>query len=187
MIVHFGIAPHDRAVPTLARMDRGHCTHARATYVSEIYYGKDDCFLNNTGDSATTMARIGWSDAHAHIAIGDVHTYQHVILQPLVKDLFKNTWLTERYNCAGEAFRAYTYHEYPELLTMITHEIDYGIAIGMNTISIKPQTRHHWIHNIGHLRIAHSPTQVIADQLPGDDNIRSVIIGALLPNIDYQV
>ena len=39
MVVHFGLSPPERTVAALRRMDRGNCTHARATWVSERYYG----------------------------------------------------------------------------------------------------------------------------------------------------
>jgi hypothetical protein len=36
------------------------------TFVSEIWYGPDDCFKKNTGDSWTAMARIAYYDVLAH-------------------------------------------------------------------------------------------------------------------------
>jgi hypothetical protein len=39
-----GVAPPDRVPRILKRIDGGRCSHGRATFVSEIYYGPKDCF-----------------------------------------------------------------------------------------------------------------------------------------------
>jgi hypothetical protein len=43
----------ERAKKVFSRVDRGHCTHGRATYVSEKYYGPE-MTGGNIGDSACT-------------------------------------------------------------------------------------------------------------------------------------
>jgi hypothetical protein len=76
------------------------------------------------------MGRIGWSDAHAHVLAGQVSValhelcslpmthallccscchqldvFENIILEPLIKDMFKYTWFTERYDCKGNRMR----------------------------------------------------------------------------------
>lgn len=67
-----------------------------------------------------------------------METYSQTIMQPIMNDLFKYTWLTERYNCQGEIIRAPYYHEYPEMLCVLLHDVSYGIQIGFNRITISP-------------------------------------------------
>lgn len=85
----------------LARIDSGKCAHSgRATYVSEVEYGRNDCVGGNTGDSTVTMGRIGWQDAMARHAVGDAAAaafFTNTILGPLQSDLMRRTWLPERY------------------------------------------------------------------------------------------
>lgn len=89
----------------LARVDGGNCSHAgRATFVSEVYYDKNNCVGGNVGDSLVTMGRIAWQDALARKAVGDaaaISTFRNVLLAPLQKDLLARTWLPERYTCQG--------------------------------------------------------------------------------------
>ena len=94
-----------RAEATLKRVDSGPCTHARATYVSEIYYNQSNCNGGNTGDSAVTMGRIAWLDGRARRLMGTKDAGEmarDVILAPLQEELLANTWMYERYQCGGE-------------------------------------------------------------------------------------
>lgn len=54
LAVHAGVVTGDRMASLLKRVDGGNCTHGRATFVSERFYGPSDCYLNNTGDSAVS-------------------------------------------------------------------------------------------------------------------------------------
>jgi hypothetical protein len=138
LAVAFGVAPPDRAQKILARVDGGSCTHGRPTWVSEKTYGPADTYGGNTGDSAVTMGRIGWADAHAREVTGDRATYEQKILDPVRADLLQRTWLTERYDCAGNPVRTPYYHEYPEMVVMLLREITYGINLGLGSVTIDP-------------------------------------------------
>ena len=41
------------------------------SFVSERFYGAAECYGNNEGDSAVTMARIAWADGHARRVLRD--------------------------------------------------------------------------------------------------------------------
>jgi hypothetical protein len=180
-----GVATGDRAAKVLARVDSGPCTHGRATWVSERYYGPADTYGGNTGDSATAMGRIGWADAYARAAVGDAHTFQDVILGPLQRDLLERTWLTERYDCAGNAIRAPYYHEYPEVVAMLLREVAYGIRVGLTHVVIDPLSRHDFRWSIGGTEVQHSARRVFL-RLPGT-GIRRFAISGLTPGATYQV
>lgn len=81
------------------RIDKDFCSHVRPTYVSEVYYDKDNCYDKNIGDSNTTMGRIGWTDGLARKILGQADEFYKYIFNPILNDLFKGTWITERYNC----------------------------------------------------------------------------------------
>ncbi|HEV2455041.1 MAG TPA: hypothetical protein VGY98_12320, partial [Verrucomicrobiae bacterium] len=137
--VAFGAAETGQAAAILRRLDGGPHTHPgnRGTWVSEKYYGPQDCFGGNTGDSATAMARIWWLDLAARRATGDVTNF-YKYFRPIQDDLLRHTWLTERYNAEGKLIRAPYYHEYPEITAMILREMVYGIDIKMDRIQINP-------------------------------------------------
>ena len=180
-----GVATGDRAAKVLARVDGGQCTHARATWVSEKYYGPNDTYGGNTGDSAVTMGRIGWADAYARVAVRDANTFQETLLAPLQRDLLANTWLTERYDCAGHATRAPYYHEYPELVVMLLREVAYGIRVGLTDVTIDPLSRRDFTWSFGGTEVRHSARQVVL-RLPGTGT-RRFAISALTPGAVYQV
>jgi hypothetical protein len=103
LAVAAGVPPSPAAAAAvLARMDAGACTHAgRATWVSEVHYGKSDCVNGNDGDSSVSMGRIGWQDALARLAVGTPEAaavFEGALLAPLQADLLRRTWLPE---CVG--------------------------------------------------------------------------------------
>ncbi len=54
-----------------------------------------DCYIvggSVCGDSIVTLARIGWVDSWARKRIGDVSTFEKLLLEPLQRDLVENTW-----------------------------------------------------------------------------------------------
>jgi hypothetical protein len=127
----------------LGRVDAGDYTHVRATWCSEIPYSGDaqDCYIvggSVCGDSVVTLARIGWADAHARKLVGDIDTFDSLLLSPLQEDLISDVWLYERYNASGDQIRTAFYFEYPSLVSMMLREIRYGISIGLNRIDIDP-------------------------------------------------
>ena len=185
LAVAFGVAPPDRAQAALARVDSGPCTHGRATWVSEVFYGPDDTYNGNTGDSATAMGRIGWADAHARRAVGDAATYREAILEPLRADLLERTWLTERYDCAGNAIRSPYYHEYPEVVAMLLREITYGIEVGLGSVTVDPLEPRPFDYDVGDVEVSYSARRVeIA--APGEGE-REYAVHGLIPRARYRV
>jgi hypothetical protein len=185
LAVAFGVAPPDRAEAVLERVDSGPCTHGRATWVSEVHYGPEDTYNGNTGDSATAMGRIGWADAHARRAVGDAATYRQEILEPLQADLLERTWLTERYDCAGNAIRSPYYHEYPEVVAMLLREITYGIEVGLGSVTIDPLEPRAFDYDVGNVEVAYS-RRAVAIAAPGGGR-RSFDIHGLVPRGRYRV
>eukprot|EP00455_Lapot_gusevi_P006217 TRINITY_DN12661_c0_g1_i10.p1 TRINITY_DN12661_c0_g1~~TRINITY_DN12661_c0_g1_i10.p1 ORF type:complete len:329 (-),score=53.37 TRINITY_DN12661_c0_g1_i10:119-1105(-) len=153
LAVAFGVAPPSRARSILRRIDSGKCTHARATWVSEKYYDEQTCYQANTGDSAVTMARIGWADAHARRRSGDLRTFEDKLLEPLVNDILATTFMYERYDCQGRGVHNPFYIEYPELISMLLREVRYGIQIGLATIIIDPFGRSSFSYHIGNVHV----------------------------------
>jgi len=149
----------------LARMDTGACTHARATYVSEIEYGQKDCVNGNTGDSAVTMGRIGWQDALARQAVGTPQAaavFESVLLAPLQLDLLARTWLPERYDCKGkDAHNAY-YFEYASTVGLMLYEVRYGISLQMTRVVVNPLSAKDFDFSMGFLSIGYNATAVSA-------------------------
>ena len=130
-----------QAAAILARVDAGECTHARATYVSEVYYDAANCVANNTGDSAVTMGRITWADALARKAVGDAANaavFFDTLLAPLQYDLLANTWMYERYTCQATPTHNAYYIEMGEVVSMMLYEVKYGLVLGFNNVTVAP-------------------------------------------------
>jgi hypothetical protein len=166
-------------------VDAGPCTHGRATWVSERYYGPADTYGGNTGDSATAMGRIGWADALARRAVGDRATFSERILGPLQSDLLQRTFLTERYDCAGNPIRTPYYHEYPEVVAMLLREVAYGIDVGLGTVDIDPFTRDGFRYHLGSVDVAYSRDRVLMT-VPGTGATEYAIHG-LAGDAPYRV
>jgi hypothetical protein len=185
LAVAYGVAPPDRAQAILHRVDSGPCTHGRATWVSEKFYGPADTYNGNTGDSATAMGRIGWADALARRQVGDRATYRDAILDPLRSDLLERTWLTERYDCAGNAIRAQYYHEYPQVVAMLLREVTYGIELGIDTVTIDPFDSTAYDYAIGNVAVSYS-RRAVDINVPGSGDRRFDIHG-MDAGANYQV
>jgi hypothetical protein len=168
LAVAYGIAPADRAASIIKRVDSGPCTHGRATYVSEVYYDANNCYNGNTGDSATTMGRIAWADAHARKKMGDAQTFEKVLFDPLLRDLQAKTWLTERYNCRGQPIRTPYYYEYPGVVSIMIREVGYGIDVGLTYVTIDPLAWFDWTYSAGPMTITFSNTHVVVSGVRGD-------------------
>jgi len=185
LAVAFGIPPPSLTTKILYRIDSGPCTHARATYVSEKYYGPTECYGGNTGDSAVTMGRIGWADARARLAVGDASTFENLILQPLISDMFADTWLYERYSCSATPAHNPYYHEYPETVVQLLHEVAYGIELGINNITVAPLSRSAFSYTMGTgpnpTTITYSLNKVTVANIPGSGK-KGFIIDHLIPN-----
>ncbi|MCW2952570.1 MAG: hypothetical protein JWQ48_1740 [Conexibacter sp.] len=185
LAVAFGVTSPDQATKVLARVDGGTCGSGRPTSVSERYYGPADTYGGNTGDSATAMARIGWADGLARRAAGDRAAFTTKILQPLQSDLLEHTFLTERYDCAGNPIRTPYYHEYPEVVAMLLREVAYGIDVGLGTVDIDPFTRERFRYHLGSVDVAYSRDRVVM-RLPGTGQSAYAVHG-LDPNASYRV
>jgi hypothetical protein len=168
----------------MRRLDSGAHTHPgnRGTWTSEKYYGPQDCFGGNTGDSATAMARIWWLDLAARRATGDVTNF-YKYFRPIQDDLIQKTWLTERYNAEGKSIRAPYYHEYPEITAMVLREMIYGIDIKINRIQIKPFGIHSFRYHMGDLNISYDQNRVSLF-IPGQSE-RAYEICGLFPDTRY--
>jgi hypothetical protein len=144
MTIAFGIVTETSQIERiLKRVDSGPFTHIRATWCSEIPYSgdADDCYIvggSVCGDSVVTLARIGYIDAIARKVVGDLNTYQNLLLLPLQKDLISDVWLYERYDANGQQIRTSYYFEYPSLIAMMIREISYGIEVKLNEVIIHP-------------------------------------------------
>jgi hypothetical protein len=182
--VAFGAANQEQAAAILRRLDSGSHTHPgnRGTWVSEKYYGPQDCFGGNTGDSATAMARIWWLDLAARRATGDVTNF-YKYFRPIQDDLLQHTWLTERYGAQGKSIRAPYYHEYPEITAMVLREMVYGIDIKINRIQIKPFGIHSFHYEMGDMDISYSQ-DAVSLHIPGQ-SARTYEICGLYPNTPY--
>ncbi|HEY1790000.1 MAG TPA: hypothetical protein VGJ73_17775, partial [Verrucomicrobiae bacterium] len=184
--VAFGAANQEQAAAIFRRLDGGPHTHPgnRGTWTSEKYYGPQDCFGGNTGDSATAMARIWWLDLAARRATGDVTNFYRYF-RPIQNDLLQHTWLTERYNEQGKSIRAPYYHEYPEITAMVLREMVYGIDIKINRIQIKPFGIHSFHYRMGDLDVSYSQNHVSLC-IPGQSE-RPYQIGGLFPDTRYAL
>jgi|GEM_PF-2606117 hypothetical protein len=182
--VAFGAADKVQAAAIMRRLDSGPHTHPgnRGTWVSEKYYGPQDCFGGNTGDSATAMARIWWLDLAARRATGDVTNF-YKYFRPIQDDLLQHTWLTERYGVQGKSIRAPWYHEYPEITAMVLREMVYGIDIKINRIQIKPFGIHSFHYEMGDTDISYSQ-DAVSLHIPGQSG-RTYEICGLFPDTRY--
>jgi hypothetical protein len=78
----YGVPSTERTERLLKRIDSGKCRAAQ-TYVSEVYYGKNDTTDGNTGDSSSAMGRIAWFDALTRKRMGHANAFDQLILNPL--------------------------------------------------------------------------------------------------------
>jgi len=184
-----GLASADRAKKVFARVDGGRCIHGRATFVSELYYGKDDTTDGNIGDSWCSMGRIGWFDALARKRYGDQSTFDNVLLDPLIGDVNRWTWLHERYNCDGTPQRNRTSHyfEYPSVTAMMLHYIRYGIQLGFDSVKVSPFGPKNFTYHIGNIHVDYNgPAETVRLSTPGT-GMRQVVVEGLTPDKIYKV
>jgi hypothetical protein len=187
-----GVAPADRAKRVLDRVSSGQCSAtARASFVSERYYGKEDCRPTTkpwaTGDSWCSMGRIGWFDALARRRFGDQEDFDARLMNPLRDDLLRWTWLHERYGCDGQpqTNRTAFYFEYPSVVAMMLRQIRYGIHLGLGSATISPFGPRNFSYHIGNVHVDYGRSAV-AMQLPGQGN-RRITVHGLLPSHKFQL
>lgn len=177
-----GVASPERAAAAFKRLDGGRCTHGRASFVSERYYGKHDTTAGNIGDSWCSMGRIGWFDALSRKRYGDLATFDDVLLDPLVGDVNRWTWLHERYSCDGtpQQNRTAMYFEYPSVTAMMLHYIRYGVQSSLKGLTVTPFGPHQFDYHVGNVRVSYSPS-LVAMTTPGDGD-RVFTVDGLSPN-----
>jgi hypothetical protein len=182
-----GVPDATRAAKVFSRVDKGHCTHGRATYVSEVYYGPNDTTNGNIGDSACSMGRIGWFDALARRRFGDQATFDNILLDPLRDDLLRWTWMHERYACDGspQLNRTNFYFEYPSVVAMMLREIRYGINLGLTSVEIQPFGPRAFEYHIGNVHVNYSSSAAQL-RLPGIGE-RTFGITGLLPSTTFAL
>ena len=131
------------------------------------------------------MGRIGWADAQARRRVGDRATFESKILGPVESDLLQRTWLTERYDCNGNATRAPYYYEYPSLAVMLLREIAYGIDLGLQDVVIDPFTRTDFRYHLGVVDVSYSAAAVTLT-LPGSGT-KNYAVHGLTPGASYRI
>lgn len=112
-------------------------------------------------DSIVTLGRIGWADSHARKRVGDLATFDKLLLEPLQKDLIKDTWLFERYDANGTQIRTSFYFEYPSLVTMMLTEVRYGIDVTLSTVKVDPFPVADFTFSFGSLTVQYSEEAVM--------------------------
>eukprot|EP01120_Amphizonella_sp_Union-15-10_P015804 TRINITY_DN8197_c0_g1_i1.p1 TRINITY_DN8197_c0_g1~~TRINITY_DN8197_c0_g1_i1.p1 ORF type:complete len:770 (-),score=131.23 TRINITY_DN8197_c0_g1_i1:4-2313(-) len=191
LAIAFQIPTLQMSEQILKRLDSGSCIHGlaslpRPTYVSEKYYDSANCYGGNTGDSAVTMGRIGWADATARRVVGDLKTFENVLLNPILNLLNKNTWLYERYTCQSQPTHNPFYIEYPEMVVMLLREIAYGIRISLLEVVIDPWISSRFTWDFGNLYVQYSQIYLII-RAPGDGSQKAFTISGLVPTSKYLV
>lgn len=195
------IPPEENARKIMKRVDSGRCSaHSGAgpQFVSEIYYGTEDTTGGNTGDSWCSMGRIGWFDALGRKLYGTADDLQYVddyIVNPLVSDLNKYTWMHERYGCDGkqQENRTMYYFEYPALVSMLLKDIRYGVQLDVTGITLNPFRSGNidFEYHLGNIDVAYSQNMVKLS-FPSDMTLAthcstSYTIYGLKPNAQYNV
>jgi len=174
----------------LARVDAGNCTHkGRATWVSEVHYGKADCVNGNDGDSSVTMGRIAWQDALARQAVGGAAAaaaFEALILGPLQADVLARTWLPERFTCDGKDTHNEYYFEYPSVVAMMIYEVRYGIALALTRIKVDPLSAAAFDFALGGLRITYARDAFAAKLTQGHAGARDFSVTQMTPGV-YNV
>jgi hypothetical protein len=165
LAVAFGVAPDARLGRLLDRVDSGAYTHIRGTWCCELPYSGDaeDCYIvggDVCGDSIVTLGRIGWADSHARKRVGDLQTFNSLLLEPLQRDLVDDTWLFERYDANGTQIRTSYYFEYPSLVTMMLTEIRYGIDVTLSEVKVDPFPVTDFTFSFGSLTVHYSQEHI---------------------------
>lgn len=141
LAVAVGMATGSDATALLARVDSGACTHARGTWVSEVYYDAANCNDGNTGDSAVSMGRIAYVDALARQAVGGpaaAAAFEELVFGPLQDELLASTWMAERHQCQGVPTHNNYYIEMGECVSMMLMEVRWGVRFGWSNLTVAP-------------------------------------------------
>jgi hypothetical protein len=138
------------------------------------------------------VGRIGWADAHARKRVGDLHTFETLLLEPLQKDLVKDIWLYERYDAYGTQTRTAFYFEYPALVTMFLTEIRYGVTVRLTSIDIDPFPVTDFSYAFGGVFVSYSKESIqfktsIAEKSDNMTHTKSFTVHGLYPNSSYTL
>ena len=170
-----------------ARVDGGNCTHAgRATWVSEVHYGKADCVNGNDGDSSVAMGRIAWQDGLARQAVGGAAAaaaFETLVLGPLQADVLARTWLPERFTCAGADTHNNYYFEYPSVVAMLIFEVRYGITLALARVKVDPLSAAAFDFALGGVRITYSRDAFAAQLTRGHAGARDFTVTQMTPGV----
>lgn len=184
--IAFGVTTDPERIKRIfARLDSAPHTHpnGRGTWISEVYYDLDDCYLGNTGDSACAFARHYWIDLRSRHAARDT-TMFNTLFENVRQDLFAMTWMTERYDLNGEMIRAPGYHEYPGILAMTLRENRYGININLENVEISPLSTQDFTWSVGQTQLEYRSSRV-AIRVAGQGQ-RNYKILRLEPSTTYR-
>lgn len=195
LAIAFDVTSLERSKTILTRVDSGPYTHIRGTWCCELPYSGDaeDCYIvggSVCGDSVVTLARIGWADAHARKRVGDLQTFEELLLKPLQRDLIDNTWLYERYDSTGIQIRTPFYFEYPALVTMFLNEIRYGVNLQLDVFQIDPFPVTSFTYSFGGTAIDYSSDRVsmqvsVASRTDQTEQIRDFHLNGMVPSAVY--
>ena len=136
-----------------------------------------------------TLGRIGWADSHARKRVGDLNTFNNLLLAPLQQDMIEDTWLYERYDANGTQIRTSYYFEYPSLVTMMLSEIRYGIDISLSKVVVNPFPVTSFTYSFGSLAVLYSESAVeIHLQTQTSTNLtKTFFIHGLQPHAIYNL
>jgi hypothetical protein len=186
LAIAYGVADDERSKMIAAALDADRRTHpgGRGTWVSLGYYGAEDCYGGNTGDSACAMARLWWADAMARQRLGDAPTFR-AQFERIRADLTAKTWLSERYDSDGRSIRAEYYHEYPATLDVLLREGMAGLQIGLGHVLVAPMRGEPLRYDTGRVRLEHAPDRVVL-LIPGAGE-RQFEVRGLLPDTEFVI
>merc|ERR1712228_660792 len=99
---------------------------------------------------------------------GDQSTFDQVLLEPLIGDVNRWTWLHERYFCDGtpQRNRTFMYFEYPSVTAMMIHYVRYGIQLGLEEITISPFGPKAFAYHVGNIHLDYS-SDTVTLSVPG--------------------
>ena len=188
----------DRFAKVLGRIDEGGQCPSSPTFVSERWYGPDDCWMENTGDSWCGMGRIAWYDAlarrrvaslnpNSELAEAALSRFNNVLHVPIRDTVLEDVWMRERYGCDGtqQLNRTKYYFEYPSIQAMLTHRVKYGIELGLTTHTIAPFGKTDFVYNVGSIFVKYSQ-QLVVLRLPGK-GVFAYVIEGMLPSEKYTL
>lgn len=130
----------------------------------------------------------GWADAIARKKVGDLKTFETLLLEPLQQDLVRDTWLYERYDSTGNQIRTAFYFEYPSLVAMMLTEIRYGVEMNLKTITINPFQAPgalDYSFSFGSIFVEYA-SSAVTFRFPGAGHVRDIAVYHLQPSASYD-